>query len=58
MAACDGICRWWIVSTASGMGRRSSRVSSWNDYMTNCSDKQLSHTSLYFSLWDTGYGGR
>ena len=55
---CHGICWWCIVSTACGMGRRRSRVSIWNDDQTNCDNKQLSGTSLYFSLWDTGNGGR
>ena len=43
---------------AHGMGRRRSMVSIWNDDLTNCADKQLSHTSLYFSFWYPGDGVR
>ena len=53
-----GICCCWIASTARGMGRRTSRVSIWNGDLVNCAEKQLSHTSLYFSLWDLVDGGR
>ena len=42
--------------TARGVGRRRSIVISCNDYLTNCADKKLSHTSLSFSLWDMGAG--
>ena len=43
---------------ARGMGRRRSRVSIGNDDLTNCADKQLSHTSFSFSLWYPRDGGR
>ena len=56
-AACHGIYRRWIVITAGGMGVSRLRVSIWNDNLTNCANKQLSHTSLSFSLWYPGDGG-
>ena len=55
-AACHGICRWWIVSPAYGVGRRRSIVSSWNDDLTNCADKNYHIPVCLFHFGIRGIG--